>query len=176
MTKVFFTADCHFEHEAIIKHCNRPFKNKEHMNETIIKRWNNKVKENDLVYHLGDFAFKGESKAKEFSNKLNGEIVHIQGNHDKNNGVKTYITHAIMEFGGLILYVKHKPPVEFQEGTMEETIISVCDVILCGHVHNLWKHSYTRDKLVINVGQDVWGFEPITIHSILKYISRIRRK
>ena len=173
--KIWFTADCHFDHENIIKFCNRPFKNVNHMNEEIIRRWNNKVSSEDVVYHIGDFAFKGMDNAIRFESKLNGNIVHIRGNHDKNNGVKTYNTKAIMEFGGLVFYVTHIPPVENQIGTIESNLISICDFILCAHVHNLWKWKRIDNKIAINVGVDVWNFEPINIHSILKLISRIKK-
>lgn len=173
--KVFITADCHFDHASIIKYCNRPFKNINHMNEEIIRRWNEKVGHEDLVYHLGDFSFKGQENAKKFESRLNGSIVHLMGNHDRNNGVKTYITHAIMEWGGIVIYATHRPPEEFQEGTIETDLISVCDLILCGHVHNNWKYKKILDKYCINVGVDVWGFEPITIHSILKLVKKLKR-
>ena len=175
MTRIFFTADCHFDHSAIIKFCNRPFKNIQHMNEEIIKRWNNKVKPNDLVYHLGDFAFKGADNARFFETLLNGNIVHIRGNHDKNNGVKTILTHSIMKFGGLNIYVKHQPPDGLQKGTIEESLINSCDLVFCGHIHNLWKHKIIFGKYVINVGVDVWDFEPIQIHSILKYLAKVKK-
>ena len=211
--KIFFTADKHLDHSNIILYCNRPFTKMRHiqlgnlylgdinpltggwlcesikesrgqeMNLALVKNHNRKVGEHDLVYDLGDFCFKGVGNALYWEQQLNGTIVHIRGNHDKNNGVKTYITHAIMEFGGLIFYVTHKPPEERQVDTMESHILATCDYILCGHVHDLWKHKFIEvwnsgcrvEKLAINVGVDVWGFEPIDIHSILKYIAKVRR-
>ena len=54
-SKVFFTSDTHFYHGNIIRFCNRPFKDVETMNETIISNWNNTVGQDDIVFHLGDF-------------------------------------------------------------------------------------------------------------------------
>ena len=190
MTNIFFTADCHFNHANIIlpSYANRPFLKHgdtigdtnlwksykiksarcNWMNEEIIKRWNHKVKPNDIVYHLGDFCFKGNSK--EFEDKLNGKIIHIMGNHDYNNGVKSLIKCCIMEFGNMVFLVQHVPP------TMDIEIPEFVDVVLCGHVHQHWKLSFSPDTKVpiINVGVDVWNFEPVSIHSILKYIKKIR--
>jgi len=199
---IFFSADYHLDHANIIKFCNRPFIHKEDVNEdlewispevkerrcqemnsTIIKNHNNKLSENDVLYHVGDFCFKGVGNAVYWEQQLNGNIVHIRGNHDKNNGVKTYITHCIMEFGGMTIYVTHKPPEQGQMETLESHIIGMCDFIICGHVHNSWKHKIIEvwshgcrvEKIAINVGVDVWGFEPISIHSILKYLAKVKK-
>ena len=48
-SKVFFTSDTHFYHGNIIRFCNRPFKDVEMMNETIISNWNNTVGQDDIV-------------------------------------------------------------------------------------------------------------------------------
>ena len=52
---IFFTADTHFCHKNIIKQEDRPFNSIEEMNETMIKKWNAKVKPTDSIYILGDF-------------------------------------------------------------------------------------------------------------------------
>ncbi len=83
MSKLFFTSDHHFGHANIIKFCNRPFKDVDEMNEVLIERWNEKIKKNDHVYHLGDF---GMTKNKEMIgrilDRLNGKIYLIAGNHE----------------------------------------------------------------------------------------------
>lgn len=48
---IYFIADTHFNHENIIKYCDRPFSNAKEMNEYIIQKWNSVVKEDDIVYH-----------------------------------------------------------------------------------------------------------------------------
>ena len=55
----WFTSDTHFGHKNIIEYCKRPFSSVEQMNEMLIKKWNNKVKVDDIVFHLGDFSFRG---------------------------------------------------------------------------------------------------------------------
>lgn len=76
----WFIADTHFGHANIIKYSKRPFKNLKEMDETLIKNWNDHVRPNDQVYHLGDFAF-GDNPAK-YANRLNGKIHLVLGNHD----------------------------------------------------------------------------------------------
>ena len=80
--RVFFTSDTHFDHTSILRHCNRPFNDIEEMNRTLIENWNRVVGKNDLVFHLGDFAFGGAEVWNRFLDQLNGRIVLIVGNHD----------------------------------------------------------------------------------------------
>lgn len=85
----WFTSDLHYGHANIIRYCNRPFKNVEQMNKTLVDRWNSIVKPEDTVFHIGDFVFyggkeapEGITKAQEIQNMLNGTVIHLQGNHD----------------------------------------------------------------------------------------------
>lgn len=79
---VFFTADTHLGHNNIIRYCKRPFDSIEEMDDAIISNWNKVVKNNDEVFHLGDFAFKDFVS---YRSKLNGRIHLILGNHDIRN-------------------------------------------------------------------------------------------
>lgn len=79
---IFFTSDTHFNHKNIIKYCKRPFESVDEMNEAIIANWNSVVKENDIVFHLGDFCFCKTEKFKEIISRLNGRIYLVRGNHD----------------------------------------------------------------------------------------------
>jgi len=51
------------------------------MNECLITNWNALVQPNDLVYHMGDFAF---GNVQEILKQLKGQIHFITGSHDKN--------------------------------------------------------------------------------------------
>ena len=52
---LFFTSDLHLGHANIIRYCDRPFANVGEMDAELIRRWNETVGEEDVVYFLGDF-------------------------------------------------------------------------------------------------------------------------
>jgi calcineurin-like phosphoesterase family protein len=79
---LFFTSDTHFGHANVIKYSKRPFGNVNEMNEALIEKWNARVKPNDIVWHLGDFAFLPAVKAENILCRLNGKKRLILGNHD----------------------------------------------------------------------------------------------
>lgn len=81
-------SDTHFGHYNIIKYCNRPYATCEEMDEALISNWNNVVKPNDVVFHLGDFGMIRHSDSsinniKNIIKRLNGDIYLILGNHDR---------------------------------------------------------------------------------------------
>lgn len=81
--RLYFTSDTHFGHNNIIDYQNRPFKDADEMDETLIENWNRVVPENGIVYHLGDFALSSSERAGKILDQLNGrEIYLIKGNHE----------------------------------------------------------------------------------------------
>ena len=156
----WWTSDTHLGHKNIITYCKRPFKDVEQMNEMIIKKWNNKVKDDDTVFHLGDFSFRGGYH--QFRRRLNGSIILLAGNHDEDSF--SVIKDITIKHGGKEFYLTHVPPIN-----------QVKDFCLCGHVHNKWKSQKRGNKIMINVGVDVWNFEPISIKEILDEIIKVQR-
>jgi calcineurin-like phosphoesterase family protein len=101
---IYFISDTHFNHNNIITLANRPFKDVEEMNETIVENWNRVVKDEDIVYFLGDFCFEEKDKDTNYwLNRLKGKIIFIRGNHDHTKMVK--LTKAVLasNLGGLLL-------------------------------------------------------------------------
>jgi len=95
----WWTSDYHFSHFNIIRYCKRPFETAEEMNETIIKRHNERVKPDDTVFFLGDFIFKGGNeggvdKYRQFEKRLNGKFIFIKGNHDRHNSLRRSFTRS----------------------------------------------------------------------------------
>jgi len=79
---MFFTADTHFGHAAILKYTNRPFKRIEDHDRRIINAWNTVVSSGDTVYHLGDFGFGSAAFLRDTCRLLHGKIILLRGNHD----------------------------------------------------------------------------------------------
>ena len=80
---IWFVSDVHMYHQNIIKLCKRSFSDIEEMSKTLVENWNNTVKEDDIVFNLGDFCW-SESPIIWYKliEKLNGHQVLIKGNHD----------------------------------------------------------------------------------------------
>lgn len=160
--KTFFVSDTHHNHFRIISYCSRPFKDINHMNEVMIKRWNEKVSKDDLVYHLGDFAMGSKALIPGIRKRLNGKIILIKGNHDSSAtrmleyGFDEVHNSLTIDIDGYKCFLQHKPAIS-------ETLYEGCDYVLCGHVHQAW----ARKGKMINVGVDVSNFYPLTITELI---------
>ena len=86
MPAVFLTSDTHFGHSGVCHFTNkdgskmRPWTDPDEMDEEMVKRWNETVRPNDKVYHLGDVVM--NRKSLKIMSRLNGDKVLIRGNHD----------------------------------------------------------------------------------------------
>jgi len=81
----FFTSDIHFFHKNIVKFTDRgQFTTTEDHNEWVVDLWNRQVRPDDIVYSLGDFAFRNKNQVTHVTDiveRLNGRIRMIKGNH-----------------------------------------------------------------------------------------------
>lgn len=86
MPSVFLVSDTHFGHQGV---CNfttngrdklRPWVDAAHMDKDMVEYWNDTVKPQDKVYHLGDVVI--ARRHLETVGKLHGDKVLIKGNHD----------------------------------------------------------------------------------------------
>jgi calcineurin-like phosphoesterase family protein len=87
MPATWLISDTHFGHDktcTVFKRDDgtplRPFRDAEEMDEELVRRWNERVRKNDKVYHLGDVVIARKSLATLY--RLNGDKVLIKGNHD----------------------------------------------------------------------------------------------
>ena len=87
MPSVFLVSDTHFGHAGVCRFTRadgvtklRPWTDPEEMDEAMVRAWNDRVRPNDKVYHLGDVVI--NRRALPILDRLNGDKVLIRGNHD----------------------------------------------------------------------------------------------
>jgi calcineurin-like phosphoesterase family protein len=155
---IFFTADTHFGHDKIIEYCNRPFRSVEEMDKEMIFRWNELIKSNDRVFHLGDFCF---GDPKRYLDRLNGDIILLRGSHDHED--KYFAKDSIMNVSFSDDEYGHKRWIILCHYSMRSWYRShYASWHLFGHHHGrLPPHGLSFD-----VGVDVWGFRPISLHKV----------
>lgn len=173
---IFFTSDLHFFHKNVIRFDNRPFTSVEDMNETLIRNWNRKVKNNDLVYILGDISWGNDEETCGIFARLKGRKVLIKGNHDKIRGnIKNYFE-EITDYkeitlpGNKCVVLCHYPIVFFNKHHYGA-------FMFYGHVHNSHKWQMTENYKfeleqlgircnMFNVGTMIHNYEPVTFEEI----------
>lgn len=113
---IWFTSDTHFYHANIIRFNGRPFADVNEMNEELIRRWNEIVHKDGIVFHLGDFCLGHPRDWNDILSRLHGRIYLILGNHDMKN-IKGGFMHRFervtqqmtIRVGGQSIILNHNP-------------------------------------------------------------------
>lgn len=108
----YLTSDTHFWHKNILAFEDRPYTTTEEMTNNMIESWNEQVKSNDIVYHLGDLCLGNYVQTEDVIRKLNGKIILIKGNHDFSKYYKKInqlgLLHEYHEVGIIMNYNKQQ--------------------------------------------------------------------
>ncbi len=162
----FFTADNHFGHLNIIRYCNRPFESAEEMDERMIANWNEAIKHDDLVYHLGDFTLGNKLTARRYFNRLNGQIRVLCNpwHHDKRwLGGEYYSRSGGVEYMKSIVVLEYEP------------LIILCHYAFANwdrkhhgswHLHGHSHGEYKAPGKILDVGVDSHSFRPVSLEEV----------
>lgn len=189
----WFTADTHFGHANIVTlGGGRPFATIDEHDETLIERWNARVRPGDDVQHLGDFSMSVGAMERVMP-RLNGHISLVAGNHDRcwtshpGRGraekavratpryaaagfVDVSVTgHGYMTVGGIDVMVSHLPATGDHTASDRYATQRPRPGVLplvCGHVHELWRTSGRQ----VNVGVDQWDFAPVSEEQLVEVL------
>lgn len=162
----WFISDTHFGHANIIRLANRPFLSVDEMDSCLIDRWNEKVKEGDEVFFLGDFGFGRTVRLREICEKLNGFKVCIRGNHDrsptamKRMGFDVVLEAAMIKIDGKKIVLQHEPSIDTPYGCL----------ILHGHVHNIGASYFLDGQMCVCV--ELWDYYPVSENVIFKHVRK----
>lgn len=178
---IWFSSDHHFGHKRIIDYCDRPFEDVDEMNEELVESWNALVKSSDTVFYLGDFSMRREAMEK-FAPRLNGDKILIAGNHDgchpsNHNGrlglmdlYRRYFSDVYEEYDWGDFLLHHMPYYDdFDQRYPEYRPNDNGRILLHGHVHQRW----LKNGRQINVGVDVWNYQPVSECEILELAAEI---
>lgn len=175
---IWFISDTHFGHDRILRYCNRPFVDVNDMNETLIRKWNETVPADGIVFHLGDFGFGNARDTDSILRRLNGTKYLILGNHDMKNVRQSYMVlfahisqQMTIRVGGQSIILNHNPFLCYG-GSYRDTWQ------LFGHVHSgpmnntgldhpRLQHLFPRQY---DVGVDNNGFRPVSFAEVKKRI------
>lgn len=190
----FFTSDTHFGHARIIELSDRPFSDVEHMNAEIVRRWNETVAPDDIVFHLGDVALGKIDESLPLVGRLNGYKVLVNGNHDRpfmNRGKARFEewdnryrevfqeilpgTARPLFMGGHRFVISHFPydgDSHGEERYREDRPVDKGLTLIHGHTHMSNKVSRSNNgTLQIHVGMDAWDFRPVSQDEIMSLLS-----
>jgi calcineurin-like phosphoesterase family protein len=180
------TSDLHFGHENIIRlGKGRNFSTIKEHDDFLINNWNSVVKNEDLVYILGDIYLGVDGKYLEnIFKQLNGSIHVIAGNHDRKKEVAYLLNKNLIQSlrdyhelryrstvdNRVYRFVMfHYPILEFN-GAFKSGEKSPIYIHLYGHVHNINDYSeFYKSKgfKAYNVGVDVNNYTPVCLESII---------
>ena len=195
--KLWFTSDTHYDHKNICaattnwvgaENLTHNFSSLERMNDELVFWINQRVGQDDILFHLGDWSFNGFENIRKFRERIICKNVHlILGNHDhhiernKDNiqsifssvnhylqlEVKRELTSGQMKVGvlGHIKFVLMHYPIASWNG-MNDGVIH-----LHGHVH-LPNNLRVADGKAMDVGVDGNKYEPIELDEIIKIMSK----
>lgn len=142
----YYIADCHFFHEALNREMDhRGFASVEEMNEYMIKRWNEKVRNRDEVVILGDLSMGNAEQTNALLDRLQGKLFLIVGNHD-NRYLRSKTFHkerfgwiypyAELHDGGRKVVLSHYPIACYNGQYLKNKKGEPRTYMLYGHVHD----------------------------------------
>ena len=192
--RLFFTSDTHYGHSNICsgttnwigaENMTRKFSSLDRMNDELVFWINQRVGENDILFHLGDWSFGGFENIEEFRNRIVCKNIHlVLGNHDHHiernkDGIQRL-------FSSVNHYVELdvRRPSEFAKGRMDKFNFVLMHypiaswnnmnsgvMHLHGHVH-LPKHQRIAEGRAMDVGCDGNGLEPISLNEVYSLLDK----
>jgi calcineurin-like phosphoesterase family protein len=172
VSEAYVIADPHFDHNNIIRLCERPFDSIDEMNETVVDNCKALVGKHGILYILGDLAFRNHGH---WIDRLPGKKVMLFGNHDK---IPQTELHKFSE----VIGANRRTP-----GILVRKIIG-CEFVMSHfpllewpghyrHAYHLFGHCHGNLEGVVgscDVGVDVWGFGPVPIELLKFHLDRER--
>jgi calcineurin-like phosphoesterase family protein len=185
--KLWFTSDTHYNHANICSATTkwtdpvtcREFKSLEHMNAHIVGNTNEKVGQDDILFHLGDWSFGGFEQIELFRNQIVCRNIHIiTGNHDHHiendrEGIQSIFSSVNKYLNLNVKWNVGTPLMDEQRFALMHFPIASWDNMARGAIH-LHGHVHFEPRLrigagkMMDVGVDGNGLYPIEMSEVLR--------
>lgn len=171
MPRTLFSADTHFGHRSIISErfaSRRPFATIEAHDEALVAAWNAAVRPDEIVWHLGDFAYRCSlDYAAGIFARLHGRMHLIRGNHDHGLGDRL---------------AWHGPVLDVARIQVQDPGMAAPRQVWASHyAHRTWPNAHHGHLHLfghshgalppfensLDVGVDCWEWRPVTLAQIL---------
>ena len=167
MTRTWFTSDTHFGHANIIRYCQLPLQDGRERDWAMVANWNAVLQPDDVVWHLGDFAFRNARAPMDYLRRLHGTKHLVWGNHDGEEcrqapGWTSSQPYAELSLDGERLVLCHYAFRTWNRAGR-------------GSLH-LFGHSHGRmpgNAQSCDVGVDVWDFRPVALADIKRRLKTL---
>jgi calcineurin-like phosphoesterase family protein len=185
--KLWFTSDTHYNHANICSSTTkwsdpvtcREFKSLEQMNAHLVGNINEKVGQDDILFHLGDWSFGGFEQIQEFRDSIFCKNVHIiTGNHDHHiernkEGIQSLFSSVNKYLNLVVKYNVGTPLMGDARFALMHFPIASWDNMARGAIHLHGHVHFEADKRIglgkmMDVGVDGNGLYPIEMHEVLR--------
>ncbi|MGO2860626.1 MAG: metallophosphoesterase [Brevibacterium sp.] len=176
-----FTADLHLGHKLVSEL--RGFNSTAEHDSFIMDNLQSSVRKDDILWVLGDYAVSQHEHARSLLRSVHCRRILIPGNHDPEHpmhrGAWNRQLDALETFDAVLPYQRirlnkinflmshlpyegdHKDVDRYDEYRLPSKGMP----LLCGHVHEEWKHKQNQ----LNVGVDVNDFRPVTANEVVEW-------
>ena len=175
---IYFTSDTHFGHDREFLWGPRGFSNHVDHDKEVIRRWNEVIGPDDIVYHLGDVMLGDKEYGISCLRQLNGHIKIIPGNHDTQTRLDLYRMVENVEVLGLAEMIKYKKYHFYlsHHPTMTSNLEKA--PYLRMHLINLYGHTHQQTQFyngipfMFHVGLDSNNNTPISIDDAIEVMKK----
>ena len=172
---IYFTADTHFGHMAILKHQKQryyKFKAIDVMDDALIDNINATVGRDDTLYHLGDFCWQA-SRAGHYRQRINCKDIRVtRGNHDSSS-----LKQHVSQFEHMLfikspkIHLAHYPLISW--GSLHYGAIHFyghCHGSMEGRLDKFNPRRKAMDVGVDNIFNLIKAYRPISLSEILMLV------
>lgn len=192
---IFFSSDWHLWHKNIIRFDDRPYRDLEHMHESLVENYNVHVKDEDTCYFAGDMSFAKANRTLPIIGQLKGKKILILGNHDGSrdtmirSGFDIVLNGVSLGIAGEIVTITHCP----LRGVFREDVSHIPSASSGEHWHGEQKlgryslpdfgqyhlHGHTHkppeERIVgrqMDIGVRANGYRPVPLSAVEGWITR----